>query len=286
MNDRELDAITEEACNILNRLRTEPLVNFSIDDLTLAFVYMDAQGLFTSYLRSVFKGRGERWRQETWTDTSGHERPVYSHLFHANSVRTSIDYIRRKELYSRAFGEGGTQTVQNSDELDQRLMIYNDIFFDNSDTPHTCGLQTNPYGPIMFVFDVDILKKRDIRIFKVNPVVFKDSINTVKYPDLFFMTRDDIKDGLKERGTRMFLLNPQHHTTVFNTAELPFGDHLKAIYIEKYDETGGRENMVAERIRSELDAVGLNNVEIAIRPNVPVRRNIYAASREDLWRLP
>ena len=267
-----------------------PLSELTMDDVTLLIdlLYGYHTENVANYLIKVLHDNSA----ETWTDTEGIERAAYRHLFHANSVKTAVDYIRGRELYSREFGvRRGIQTPQRSDELDRELKIFNDIFFDNMDIPYVCNTNTSAYGPIMFVFDPEIIRDRIVRVTKVNPVKFGADHNESRFIDLYFCDIDEIRDAIKETiretGSSVgFVNDTMHHTTIFNTEELPFGDHLKAIYIEKYDETSGRENEVADLIRSELDAVGLNSVEIAIRPNKPVNFSGYATDREVLWEMP
>ena len=94
------------------------------------------------------------------------QNPRSEGLYHANSVRTSLSYLDLGYLYPRSRG-AGEQTAQASDEMDRELMIYDDIFFDNIDIAQICN--GSVYGPIMFVFDDDILDDAEIRITKTNP---------------------------------------------------------------------------------------------------------------------
>ena len=52
---------------------------------------------FAPYILACLKNAktdGIKGFPDMWTDAAGNEHPVYSHLFHANSVVTSVDYIR------------------------------------------------------------------------------------------------------------------------------------------------------------------------------------------------
>ena len=268
-------------------LMDHPLHELSAEQKIALFHLNDCRA---SYLISIMKGERNRWkgRNRTLEGADGNSYPACDRLFHANSVRTSIEFIRRKALLSRAFGENEIhQTTQRSDDLDKQLGIYNDIFFDNIDIPSRCGTNRSAYGPIMFVFKVDILKGHPIRILKCNPWS-AENMENLSYNDLFFSDVDEIRNILIEnhqmdQNRVDFLSDFNHHTTVFNTSELPFGDFLEAIYLEKSPNDTGLENAVKDHLEYELGYVGLD-VPVVIRNNPPNAAEYgLAAAYEELW---
>ena len=96
-----------------------------------------------------------------------------THLYHANTVSTSITFLNNSNLLSREFVErnGLFQTSQFTDSKDKKYGIYDDIFLDFIDI-HNIWKKHNFYGPFLFVLDVEILKSdliKTLRITKKNP---------------------------------------------------------------------------------------------------------------------
>ncbi|MCR5637474.1 MAG: hypothetical protein K6F97_01305, partial [Lachnospiraceae bacterium] len=108
----------------------------------------------SGYIRAILYGRNNNFRgRDKHLTCEGENYPACDRLFHANSVKTSINFIRRMALFSRKFGEErNLQTVQNSDVIDKEFGVWNDIFFDNVDIPYKSGNNVSAYGPVMFVF--------------------------------------------------------------------------------------------------------------------------------------
>ena len=98
------------------------------------------------------------------------------HLFHANTVATSMSFVQHGALLSRGYCEenGITQTPQASDDKDKRYGVWHGIFLDRVDTHRK--LQTpNLYGPVLFVFKTELLLDLDdqiqCRVTKSNPAL-------------------------------------------------------------------------------------------------------------------
>ncbi len=97
-------------------------------------------------------------------------------LYHANSVETSISYLRYGSVFSRekCVEYKFPQSSQWSDKLDQKYGIWNDIFINFSDL-HQNFKKPNSYGPILFCFNInrlfDYLLKNgsNLGITKINP---------------------------------------------------------------------------------------------------------------------
>jgi hypothetical protein len=80
-------------------------------------------------------------------------------LFHANTVGTSISFLKEKALLSRKYVADNElfQTEQYSDAKDIKFNIWDGVFLDAMDI-HTEFRKRNLYGPFLFSFNLDILK--------------------------------------------------------------------------------------------------------------------------------
>ena len=80
-----------------------------------------------------------------------------------------------------------------------------------------------------------------------------------------------------------FLGDFDHHTTVFDTALLPFDGNLEAIYVEQCPDGSGKENELKSILENELRISSLN-VPVIIRKDPPdASFTGLAASEDDLW---
>ncbi|MCR5012494.1 MAG: hypothetical protein K6A72_09135 [Lachnospiraceae bacterium] len=291
MTDEELDEQTRQMIDALNSVPGEKLRNITMDDrdwYEFGVKVTDMPGCRENYIIAALRGIAKScvsWKNAYWTDDEGRRWPEYGKLFHANSARTSLDYLDRGVIYSREEGVRiGAQTPQRSDALDQKLKIFNDLFFDNSDIAARFGASS--YGPVCFVFNIDILEGQTVRITCRNPVSRRDEVNPedLRYRELFY-DFSDLKEDIKKSYT--FVNDLGHHVTIFNTEQLPLADNLYAIYIEKCYDGSGREVQLKERILEKLRKHGMENVPVIIRPGDPVpeeeRHAASAAPLEDLW---
>lgn len=155
-------------------------------------------------------------------------------LFHANTVLTSINFLKNKGLCSRYYIDklpNCYQTEQYSDAGDKKFGIYNDIFFDSVDI-HNRANQYNKYGPVMFVYDIDLLLLNDLEnkvmITKDNPIRW-NTYMTVQ--DRYFMNISELQNDF-HKGCF------QQHITLHNTEMVNF-QYLKKIIIaplpQKYE---------------------------------------------------
>lgn len=95
-------------------------------------------------------------------------------LYHANSVRTSCSFLAAGGLLSRgaAAALGYDQTPQRSDEKDQEVGVWYDVFLDGVDI-HDRARRPNKYGPVLFCFSLDLLRTDDLpplRVTRDNPI--------------------------------------------------------------------------------------------------------------------
>lgn len=119
------------------------------------------------------------------------------HLHHANSVTTSCSFLMLRGLASRGAVEAAQlrQTVQDSDVLDRRFGIWNDVFTDGVDV-HLRARRRNFYGPVLFRLPVgyvmDLPQGTDVLVTRQNPVHWVDGQGLA---DRYFTTPEDLRAG-------------------------------------------------------------------------------------------
>lgn len=116
-----------------------------------------------------------------------------NYLYHVNTIATSLSYIRSGGLLSRQTADdmGLPQTPQSTDETDKEFGVYNDIFFDSVDIHQRAG-KANHYGPLMFVYSIDVLdtlEEYDICITKSNPMFWNKNMS---YEDKYFTNSENL----------------------------------------------------------------------------------------------
>ena len=225
----------------------------------------------------------------TWHDAeTGVAIPLCDGLYHANSVSTSISYIRHKMIYSRQYGDRvftEEQTEQWSDETDVSDGVYNDLFFDNCDIRAMTG-KHSAYGPITFVFDEIILRNSelDVKITKANPVNV-DDFGAMNFEDKYFTSLQELEE-VASNAVFPFRTNFGYHTTIRNQEYLPLEKYkLKYILVERnqVEEVSQR---VKECLINELHRAGLGEIPVIIRPDVADVESINtSAPLEVLWRI-
>ncbi|MBO5089769.1 MAG: hypothetical protein J6C27_02510 [Clostridia bacterium] len=173
-------------------------------------------------------------------------------LYHVNTVVTSLSFINQGGLLSRQTAEimGVPQTPQSSDDIDREFGIYNDIFFDSVDI-HDRAKRPNDYGPVMFVYSVDVLDtltEYDICITRDNPIYWEDGMQD---NEKYFSSEQEILFGFSKGDFNK-------HITVRNiSVPLPF-NYLEEIVI---DDPGMEHiellNKAKESIESSLNIIGI-----------------------------
>ena len=148
-------------------------------------------------------------------------------LYHANSVTTSCQFLRRAALLSRGFCERAAlpQTAQASDDIDAREGLLFDIFTDSVDIHHRAS-RANVYGPVLFVLDREKLQKLNtgrIWITKTNPINW-DKVR--KRSERWFESIEEVKAD--------FTVGTFDHMVVFRHSggELPIDDSLEKIVLD------------------------------------------------------
>lgn len=102
-----------------------------------------------------------------------------ANLYHANTVLTALTFINNGGLLSRETVENANllQTPQETDKKDKSYGIYNDIFFDSVDI-HERVKNVNHYGPVTFVYNIDVLdelSEYEICVTRTNPANWCDT---------------------------------------------------------------------------------------------------------------
>ena len=117
-----------------------------------------------------------------------------SQIYHADTVITSLSFLKAGGLCSRQYLDRNSlpKTSQYTDCDDQKFNVYNDLFFDSVDI-HGRIRKPNYYGPVLFVFDLQMLLQENLanRIFitKSNPCYWKPYL---KCNDRYFTNLDEL----------------------------------------------------------------------------------------------
>lgn len=178
-----------------------------------------------------------------------------SSFFHANTLTTSLTYIENKGLMSRGLVEkkGLNQTVQNSDDIDKKFDVWNDIFIDIVDL-HGHFPRQNLYGPILFKFNIEFLKddKFDIYVTKNNPIYWKESDTD---EDKYFQSVEELRTKWDEYAIQRKMF------TIKNTSAPILFEYLKEIILDDPRVQVKKESIVfSEKLTEELEKVIDKNI--------------------------
>lgn len=186
-----------------------------------------------------------------------HDRHVY-HVYHANSVCTSISFLKLRGIASRGAVErnGLFQTNQISDELDRRHGIWDDTFLDSFDI-HASIRDRNKYGPVLFVLRTDFLIELpdnwEVRITRLNPTKWDEDSDKSKN---YFNSTDAVKLEMR--------VGYFDHMITISAKEgiVPFGENLDRIVIDDPTAPGAPKNdfflKAMESICATSSAAGLS----------------------------
>lgn len=148
------------------------------------------------------------------------------HIYHANSVITSCQFLSSGSLLSRGTiaRNGMHQTPQDSDEIDRKQGVWFDVFADSVDI-HDRARRANIYGPVLFVLKSEIIREAytgGVWVTKTNPTEWHGK----KHDEKWFSSANELKNGLKKGEFQQML--------VFRHCggELPFRKHLKEILLD------------------------------------------------------
>ena len=147
-------------------------------------------------------------------------------IFHANSVITACQFLRSGSLMSRGTIErkGLYQTAQNSDLIDKKRGIWFDVFMDSVDIHHRAS-RANVYGPILFILDLNLIKRSytgRVWVTKLNPTKWGEKDHRKRW----FLSRKDLEEN--------FVYGNFDQMIVFRHCggELPFKQYLQEIILD------------------------------------------------------
>ena len=147
-------------------------------------------------------------------------------IYHANSVITSCQFLRAKAILSRGTVERSklAQTPQYSDGIDKRHSIWFDVFADSVDI-HARAKRLNQYGPVLFVMNLDGLRKTytgRVWVTKLNPTKWQG----LPQKDRWFQSKRDLVQIYSHR-TLDHMIVLRHCGGV-----LPFENRLEEIILD------------------------------------------------------
>jgi hypothetical protein len=202
-------------------------------------------------------------------------------LHHANSVVTACQFLRSKSLMSRGTVErlGITQTPQSSDDVDKRYGIWFDVFADSVDIHHRAK-RANAYGPVLFVFDAQLINRSDtgrIWVTKLNPTKWGGRSDRQRW----FQSKEDLQENfVKGRFDQMLVFR---HCG----GQLPFRRFLKKIILDDPQREGDARvdlySMAVGALRLAMADSGMDvPVERRVCPKGCVCEEEYAQGQERL----
>lgn len=140
------------------------------------------------------------------------EKEIF-HLYHANTVATSISFIQQGGLVSRDYIErnGLFQTPQISDATDKVHDVFDDLFLDTADL-HIYFNRQNKYGPVSFKFDYSLLDLEhiDVWVTKDNPSNWKVGMT---HEEKYFTSVDELNmewDNYHRQRKMITIRKPRH----------------------------------------------------------------------------
>lgn len=159
------------------------------------------------------------------------------YIYHANSVITSCQFLRKGALISRGTIDrnGMYQTPQNSDRTDQEQGVWFDVFADTVDI-HERASRENIYGPVLFVLKTEIIKEvytGGVWVTRTNPTYWKDK----SYDEKWFTSSKELEKELV-RGTFEQMIVFRHCG-----GELPIKDHLEELILDDPDRRSKKSNI-------------------------------------------
>ncbi|MBK1896054.1 hypothetical protein [Chryseobacterium paridis] len=194
-------------------------------------------------------------------------------LHHANTVSTSITFIKNRALLSRHFVEknGLHQTSQKSDEEDKKFDVWDYIFLDGEDL-HTRYSRANKYGPIIFRFRLDMLTSPSIKgvyVTKSNPWYW--SVNTPpenRYYKAIEELNSDYLTGKKLDSQIMFTIKSPEKEIKLNKFLHSIGVDIPKLLIKiKHDQEIHVGDYAFEVIQRSLQENGLSHIPLLKRHN-------------------
>lgn len=193
------------------------------------------------------------------------------YLYHANTVSTSLTFIKQNALLSREYVESNNliQTGQKSDSGDKKHDVWNHVFLDGEDL-HSRYRQENHYGPITFRFRLELLNSPELEhiyITKSNPIYWKDSTPLEKK---FYADIDEIKTdyltGKRLDSQIMFTFKDTQKALKLSNFLIAVGIDNPKIFIKL--RSGGMKNVgeyTFEKISKTMHDSGLDSIPVYYR---------------------
>ena len=178
------------------------------------------------------------------------------YLYHANSVLTSISYLENGGLMSREYVEecDYPQTPQVTDDTDKEFEIYNDIFLDSVDV-HALSKNVNFYGPVLFVYSIDVLDEvsdYDICVTRTNAIYWSEKNTPAN--ERYYNNINELRRGFTKG-------NFGQSITIRNISRpLSFKYLAKVILEDPGEDNQGYLNRAFDRLNSLLDSVGKEDI--------------------------
>lgn len=125
-----------------------------------------------------------------------------THLHHANSVKTSVSFLKEGALLSRGYVEDHKleQTAQpSSDDKDKRYKIWHRVFVDHVDIHERGGRKKGPnqYGPVLFKSKLELLLQlpegSDVKVTKHNPIYWTDKDSDA---DRWYQSKEELEKDI------------------------------------------------------------------------------------------
>lgn len=162
------------------------------------------------------------------------------HLYHTNTVETSISFLKCNGLMSRGYCQDKNlpQTYQYTDNSDKRYGIFYDIFFDSIEIQERTGISY--YGPVMFVYSIDVLdtvKEGHIRITKMNPEKWTPNMSI---SEKYFM-------NINELATEFVKGDFGQHITLTNQVNPLSFDYLEKVVLSDPQQKDNSLYQIAEK---------------------------------------
>lgn len=188
---------------------------------------------------------------------------------HVNTLKTSLTFIQNNALLSRQFVEQNSliQTAQDSDLIDKKYSIWDDIFVDGLDL-HDHFNRNSPYGCIMFKIDLKLLTLpgfQEVYITKDNPT------NWHKIPEWTDRYYANVEEFNSEYGNKGKIWDGRIMFTFKNTNDkIKLNKFCKEIIVDNphifsSDKTKSLGHLTFNKIVNELGKNNLSHIKTTLR---------------------
>ncbi|SDH52077.1 hypothetical protein ACQ86K_12770 [Mucilaginibacter sp. P19] len=196
-----------------------------------------------------------------------------TYLYHANTVATSLTFIRAKALLSRfqVEADGLAQTSQTSDQKDKDHDVWDHLYLDGQDH-HKEYSRANHYGPVVFIFKIELLNEdefKQVYVMRSNPATWDENTTEVEkfYNDIDEVERD-YKTNTKLDSQIMFTFRHQAYNLNLEKYLFAIGidEPIIAVKVESGVQIGKRVNIRAI-MKQAMEKNGLVDLPLLRRHN-------------------